>query len=173
MKFLRAIMVLAAVAILPSCTNHHVYRLTDQTYPKTPAAQDVKLYANDVTQPYIMLAYINSFEAYNKTPETRREQLQDLQRRARKVGADAVINVTEMENAIIGFKRDEHTPFPSPEQGEWEETFLRGTAIKYSTKEEAKAARQQLYKEGHIPGIGRKMYEPGESRSALRGIGPQ
>lgn len=172
-RILRIATLSILVGTFASCANHHVYRLTDKKYPKTPATQDVKLYANDVTQPYVMLAYINSFEAFNATPDTRRLQLQDLQKRARKLGADAVINVTQLENDIKGFKRDEMTPFPSPEHGEWGETFLRGTAIKYATKEEAKAARKQLYKEGHIPGIGRKEYVPGERPSAMKGIGPQ
>ncbi len=170
-QFATALLATGALVFLGSCGGRHVFPLTSQKFPAATADAEVKLFVNEVERPHIKLAYVRSYTAKNELPETKRAQLLDIQKRARKLGADAIMGVTLMKTEVLGFVEDEKTPFPSLEQGEYSETFLRGTAIKFVTEEEAKKAYKEAFAEGYfrVPENGDNPDEGG--KSSKRGIG--
>jgi len=115
-------------------------RLTSLRFPPTPVDQQVKLYNSDISETHIKLAQIQSFADSSRDTETKRAQLVDLTKRARRMGADAVVNVRQLENRVRGMVVDEKVPFRSYQQGRYEMYFLRGVAIKYTDAASADAS---------------------------------
>lgn len=142
---LRLICMLLAIAALAGCSTRKYYPLTEQKFDSTPDGQEVKLFVNEVQRPHIKIAHVESFSDRERDPETVRKQLEDLKRRSRDLGADAVVNVREYRNQVRGFVVDERVPFRAYRQGRFELYMLRGTAIRYvETPEEAAAANTTL-----------------------------
>ncbi|CAN5454894.1 hypothetical protein BH09SUM1_BH09SUM1_19180 [soil metagenome] len=132
---------LLAVSILCSgCGVKHRYMLTDQKFAPTASNEEIKLFVNEVKRPHIEIAYVQSTPNREKDTMTRRQQLEELQVEARKVGADAVMGVRQLNNQVRGAVIDEAVPFRSYRQGQYKLYFLRGTAIKFVTEAEAAAA---------------------------------
>jgi len=126
---------LLALAILAGCGVSNVHRLTEENYKRKPRGAEIKLYVNRVLEPHVAIAQINSDAAAEDSPEARRDQLGDLQKRARALGADAVMNIRHLENKGRGFVPDARIPFSAFKQGNYKQSFLRGTAIVYVVEE--------------------------------------
>ncbi|MDX2177389.1 MAG: hypothetical protein SF028_13065 [Candidatus Sumerlaeia bacterium] len=130
---------LGAALLAGGCAATRTHHLTESRYRALPEDAPVRLYVNTVAQPHLEIAQINSFPADEDTPEIRREQLEDLQARARRLGGDAVVNIRSLKNKGRGWVPDDRTPFDSYRMGDYQQFFLRGTAIRF---EEAPAAAQ-------------------------------
>ena len=137
---MRAWLCLIPVILIAGCTATPMQRLTTLRFQPTPKDQPVKLYNSDVTEPHIKLAQIQSFADSSRDTETKRAQLLDLTERARRIGADAVVNVRQLENRVRGMVVDEKVPFRSYQQGRYEMYFLRGVAIRYTDPASADAS---------------------------------
>lgn len=121
--------------LLAGCGVQHVYPLTEEKFPRKGRDAEVKLYVNKVSEKHVQIALINSFAAEEDTPEVRRKQLLDIQKKARGIGADAVMSIRRLENKGRGWVPDERIPFSAYEQGKFKQSFLRGTAIVYRDEE--------------------------------------
>lgn len=144
MKSLRLLCLLSlAVGALYGCApcgyRNPVRPIDRACLPAGTSPAEIPLYRGDVLAKYTELATVDSFacsQCYatdGMEPAVVQDMLQDLQEKARSVGADAVIRVKMLGNQVAGFKENARTPFWSVEQGEWKEPFFRGIAIKYTT----------------------------------------
>lgn len=140
--------ILCVVASFAGCSNNKVYYLTEERFPPTPDDQEIKLYINQTKRPHMPIAFINSKSDSNLEPETKKAQLEDLKERARELGADAVINIRNLNNKVNGFTVDERVPFHSYRQGNYELSFFRGTAIKFVDEETAAKAAEEMRARG-------------------------
>jgi hypothetical protein len=141
MTFLR---LCAAVLLLGSaaCTTSKRHMLSEEKFPARAKTEEVKLFVNEVRRPHVKVALVQSFSDAEPTAEVKKEQLEDLMREARRVGADAVMSVRQLNSRVRGFVPDERVPFPSWRQGRYELYFMRGTAIKFVDEATAAAAAQ-------------------------------
>ncbi len=121
--------------LLAGCGVTHVHRLTEEKFPRKSRDAEVKLYVNKVPDKHVAIALINSFAAEKDSPEVRRKQLLDIQKKARSIGADAVMSIRRLENKGRGWVPDERIPFSAYKQGKFRQSFLRGTAIVYRDEE--------------------------------------
>lgn len=122
------------------CSNPKYRQLTQERFPAKADATDVRLYVNQVRRPHIKLAHVQSFADVSRDNDVRREQLRDIRETAAKFGADAVMEIRQMNNRVRGFVQDERTPFRSYTQDRYETYFLRGVAIKFVDDERTAAA---------------------------------
>ncbi|MEQ8820560.1 MAG: hypothetical protein RLY93_09960 [Sumerlaeia bacterium] len=132
MKFAPLIPVLA-VALTQSvgCTNTKVHRLTTERFEPAANPESVRLFIGPVNRPHTRIAYVNSDTEDMPTVVEKRAQLKELQARAAKLGADAVVEIELLQEEHKGFVPDPAVPFKAWRQGEYELAFLRGTAIKF------------------------------------------
>jgi hypothetical protein len=143
---------LAFGALIVGCSATNVHRLTEEKYPRKGKDSEVKLYINAVSEKHVPIALVNSFAAGEDTPEIRRLQLQDIQKRSRKLGADAVMNVRSLKNKGRGMVPDDDVPFSAVKPGKYTQYFLRGTAIVYVT-EDAETTPTMILDDPEIPGV--------------------
>jgi hypothetical protein len=120
------------------CGSREPVRPVDRAcLPAGTSPAEIPLYRGDVEARYRVIATIDSFacsQCETKDgiePEVIQEMMRDLQEKARAAGADALIRVKLLSNKVSGFKENPRTPFWSVMQGQWEEPFFRGVAIKY------------------------------------------
>lgn len=132
-----------------TCTSRPPIRAIDHACLPAggaPTKGDIELYRGDIDAQYVQVATIDSFvcDASSDTDypvkepskptvsaENVRKMLEDLKGKGRAAGADALIRVKMLHRVRTGFKNNPRTPFPSVEQGEWRDYFMRGIAIKY------------------------------------------
>ncbi len=177
----RLLVLLIIAFSVTSCASRKVHRLTDQKFEPTPQNQEVKLFVNAVRRPHIQLAYIDSFYDSADDTEVLKRQLADIRKKARKLGADAIVNVRQLNSEVRGFTVDESVPFKSYEQGEYELTFVRGTAVKFVEENDERIPQEEIVMEDDAPesvptdsGIPTiKTADPNEGQTTLpRGLNP-
>lgn len=127
----------ALILTLGGCAGRNVHRLTDQKFAPTPADQEVKLYVNRIERPHLEIALVQSFTSGERDPQTRREQLSQLRDRARKLGADAVVDIRQLKVRSRGMVPDERAPVPMIRHGEYTRYMLRGTAVRFDDSDDA------------------------------------
>jgi hypothetical protein len=97
---------------------------------------EVALVKGDIANEYVQIAYVDSMVLPKPDRESSRYMREDLRKKARSLGADAVIRVKMLSRKKEGFVNDPTTPFCSFRQGESEDYFLRGVAVKYVCPQE-------------------------------------
>ena len=127
---------LLAALVFAGCTSTKVYRLTEEQFPATQNPEDVRLFLGQVQRPHVRIAHVNSYLDRDKTVATKREQLEDLRRRAARLGAEAVVSVRLLREKHRGYELDPTVPFGALRQGQYDLYFLRGTAIRFVSQEE-------------------------------------
>lgn len=121
-----------AAAQTACCGNNPPIRSIDRTLlPAGAPRPELPIYMSDLNEKYQEIATIDSYITDNKCMDTLVKQARDVQAKGQAVGADAVIRVRSLSNKIRGFKENPDTPFFSVRQGESNDYFVRGTAIKY------------------------------------------
>ncbi|MCC5876837.1 MAG: hypothetical protein JJU11_11510 [Candidatus Sumerlaeia bacterium] len=138
--FPRFFLLLFLPLLVVGCSNTKYNLLTQERFPPKADPAEVRLYVNQVRRPHIKLAHVQSFAEVSRDNDVRRDQLRDIRETAAKVGADAVMEIRQMNNQVRGFVQDERTPFRSYTQDRYQTYFLRGVAIKFVDDERAAAA---------------------------------
>jgi hypothetical protein len=119
--------------------------LTEERYPPRPSIYPIEIFAGQVQRPHREIALIES-RAYDiDDVYTREAQLEQLQEKARELGADAVDNLRILAKRVHGYTIDERAPAPAFKQGEYPLFFMRGRAIIYE-------ASLDLIEPGSSPG---------------------
>jgi len=141
----RSLILTLALAVLVvasgSCTIKRTF-VIGQTHPANPNPSAIRTYIGELDTPHSEIAYVHSYSSDNKRVATRREQLVDLQKRAAKVGADAIMDVQLLAEEHRGVTLNRTTPLRTPRQGEFQRYFLRGTAVRLSPDEAPEQAPQ-------------------------------
>lgn len=131
------LMLIPLAALLAGCQRTralegpHIRPIDGHCLPAGVSPPEIPLYQGEIATNHAKIATIDSFAADCKDEATVREQLLDLQRKARLAGADALTHVRPLSHKLYGFLNDPNTPFPSVRQGSSEMYFFRATAIKY------------------------------------------
>lgn len=122
---------LLAVSLIAAGCAPRMKTLTDKRYSPRPPSYQIALYQGSLDAPHEKIAYIDSRGTEELTTETRKMLVEDLRARARRLGADAVINVALLIRPERGWVPDPQTPFRSWRQGWRDIHFLRGQAIRF------------------------------------------
>jgi hypothetical protein len=170
MRRTAAMFLFAALLAAAGCASRTVYRLTDEKFRPTPANQEIKLYVTDVAQKYQPIGWVQSRSAPDREPKTKNAQLKYIVSEARKIGADAIVNVRMLRNKVRGAIADEAVPLPAWQQGEYERYFMRGLAIRYVEDGEAEPANLNPDTLPVVDTIDPEADQPMES--SPRGLGP-
>lgn len=133
--FLFAILTLsitgAAVAAKKEFLNPEVRSVDRACLPASAPAGSIPMYSKDVKARYMEIADIDSFQSTETDEAVTKQQLVDLERKGREIGADAIVKVRKLNNTHAGFVNDPETPFNSYKQGEEKTYFFRAVAIRY------------------------------------------
>jgi len=105
--------------------------LTDKQYAPRPSGQQIELFEGGISMPHEAIAIVDSVSVDELTTGTRKKMVEDLRARARKLGADAVINVKMLVAPERGWVLDPQTPFRSWKQGWTDSYFLRGHVVRF------------------------------------------
>jgi hypothetical protein len=123
---------LLTMALLCACGRPHVQRIGNaQFVPRTRTAP-VEVLENTLNRAYEPVALVDSNQYRADDPTSKTAMTEDLRKRARKVGADAVHKVRILEVSKRGAVHDPLVPIPGAwVQGTYTEHFMRGEAVRY------------------------------------------
>jgi uncharacterized protein YbjQ (UPF0145 family) len=142
----RSLSLLFLAALLAGCSGPRMKQLSDADYERRPSIYPIEVYTNEVSQPYREIAIIESSAYADDTDDSRVLQLEELKKKARGLGADAVQDVRVLSKRVKGFTTDERTPFPSVRQGEYPTYFMRGTAIIFESSLPGSVAKNRGFR---------------------------
>lgn len=123
-----AILVLGAST---ACSAGRVHPLTSVRHPAKSGPEEVRLYLAAPDAAVEEIAWIDSFVANDKQPETRQRQLANIRDRAARIGADGIVEIQSLREKHRGLMPDPTTPVYTWQQGEYELHFLRGKAVRF------------------------------------------
>lgn len=156
----RALPLGLALAVAAGCGGPRERIISDRAYKARPARYPIETYVGAVQQSHREIALIDS-TAYSTIDEsTKSKQLEELKRRARELGADAIDEIHQLTKDIKGYTIDERTPFPAWRQGDYPLFFLRGRAIIYDSGLPGAVARGEGFTAGP------EGYSPTEDEAA-------
>ena len=125
-------LVLLATALLCACGRPHVQQIGGAQFPARPRNAPVEVVENTLARVYEPVAVIDSNQYRGDDPTSKTAMTENLRRRARKVGADAVHKVRVLEVSKRGAIHDPVVPIPGAwVQGDYKEYFMRGEAVRY------------------------------------------
>ncbi len=128
--------VFANALLFTGCASgpREIQRVDPREIRPARSPRNVELLSKSPDQPYHEIAVVDSFRAKKLDAEVTSRMMEDLQKKAAALGADAVINVRRLADRHEGFVSNPRTPFPSVMQGEWKTYFFRGTAVRYTKR---------------------------------------
>jgi hypothetical protein len=131
-RLLGLLALLGMLAAASGCsTGPRMVWLTSERYPPRPSIYPIEVFAGRVQRPHREIALIESVAYDIDDVYTREAQLEQLQEKARELGADAVDNVRILAKLVKGYTIDERAPAPAVKQGQYPLFFMRGRAIIY------------------------------------------
>lgn len=122
-------LIMAALLLAAGCGGVRMKWLTEERPAPLPDHAPVEIYVGRIEPSPIQIAIIETTASPYNDEQARREQLEQLRRRARRVGANAVQDTRILAKDVRGFTLDERTPFFSWRQGRYALYFMRGTAV--------------------------------------------
>jgi len=124
--------------ILAGCQSSGIHRVdSDRVFhPVVADPSEISVFLNNPSSNYTPVAFVDSFVHVRLTDEIKADQLRDLQVKARDVGADAVIQLEQLEEKREGMVADPTIPFHAWKQGDYELYFLRGLAVRLDQSKE-------------------------------------
>lgn len=148
-----------AIVLLVGCASPRTRRLTDEKYPRRPSLYPIEIFVGELDVPNRKIAIIESRAYENDDDSTRELQLEQLKKKARLYGADAVEDVRILAKRASGFTLDERAPGPMVRQDDFPLFFMRGTAVIYESSLKNIAA-PNLGARGETPATEPKSDEP-------------
>ena len=122
-----------ASCLLAACAGPRAKRLDARRYPPRPSIYPIEIFVGQVIEPHREIAILESGAYSADVDSARLGQIEELKKKARRLGADAVQDVRVLPKKVKGYTIDERTPFPSWKQGDYSLYFMRGTAIIYES----------------------------------------
>lgn len=99
--------------------------------PGSPHRGNIPMFTKDIKVRYMEIADIDSFASLETSEAVTKQQLEDLECKARQIGADALVEVRKLNYTRRGFINDPETPFKSYKQGDEKTYFFRAAAVRY------------------------------------------
>jgi hypothetical protein len=123
--------------LLCGCAGPRMMRMEGADYKPLDSRAPVDVYVGQLDPPYAEIAVIDS-EAFAFIDDAAKQrQIEELQARARQLGANALQDVRILGKDVRGFTTDEQTPFTSWKQGEYTLYFMRAMAVRVPEREPA------------------------------------
>jgi hypothetical protein len=114
--------------------------ISDQQFQRLPADERVDVYVGEIEPPFTEVAIIDS-EAFPYVDDAiKLRMIDDLKRRARRLGANTLHEARILAKDINGFTVDEKVPFTAWKQGAYSLYFMRATALRAPRTEPASLA---------------------------------
>jgi len=125
------------LALSAACGGARMKMLTDKPLKPLPPDARVDVYVGKVQVPYREVALIDS-DAYSYVDDgIKKEQIEQLQRKARKLGANVIQDMHILTKKAHGYTVDERVPIISWQQGQFDLYFIRAMAVKMADSEPA------------------------------------
>ncbi len=124
-------LIAALIFPLGGCFSTRVKRLSEYHYKAKPRQFEMPAYTGSVQRPHVVIAVIDSSPSEEVDEKMRAKMLEQVKRRARGLGADAVQKVRLLTEKGTGYIPDQATPFPAVKQGTYKAKFMRAEAIKF------------------------------------------
>src|SRR5690606_12776147 len=105
----RLFWLLPLLVVLGGCGGARMQRLTTERFAPLPAHAPVDLYVGQVAPPFVEIAIIETPASHYSDEEMRLQQIEELKKRARRLGANAIQDVRILTKEIKGFTLDERT----------------------------------------------------------------
>jgi len=122
-----------ALTFSSGCARRSIYKTTQEPYPPKKLPDDVELISqkDDVEDVYRELAYVDSIAFLDPTSEEVERMKLDLQRKGAMIGADAILDISMLEERHRGIVRDYDAPVWMMHLGNEDQKFLRGLAVTF------------------------------------------
>lgn len=128
-----ALLSIWAMIALAGCSSVRVTPMSQDKFPPPkPKDYEMRLFISKIQTPHREIAWIDSQPLLPDDPEAENRQLLQIQKKACRIGADAVHDMKLLEMRVRGFTVDERVPFRAYKQGRYTLRFWRGTALVYS-----------------------------------------
>jgi hypothetical protein len=128
-KSLLPLSALCAALLSVACAGPRMKSLTDKPLPARHPGERVDVYVGKLEPPFEPVAIVDSDAYPYVTDEVKERQIEQLQARARGLGANTLHEVRILTKQVKGFTPDEKVPFASWKQGSYDLYFMRATAI--------------------------------------------
>ncbi len=125
------VMCLVAGMLLGGCNTASVQRLAMDQYPAKSQDAPMEMFVGTIARAHKPIAILNSKSYRDQSEANKAEMLSSLRNMARKIGADAVIEIQMLPKRYEGMVADSMTPFPSWTPGNHYGCFMRGKAVVY------------------------------------------
>lgn len=125
----------ALVLLAAACGGPQMKMLADRRYKALEPGAKVEVYIGEIKPPYQEVAIIESDTSAYEDAAVKKNQLNELKVKARKLGANAVQNVHILAKRVKGYTIDERVPFTAWQQGQYDLYYMRGIAIRVPESE--------------------------------------
>lgn len=129
---LTSLLLLASLA-LTACGGPRSKILDESKYRPRPRTYPIDIYVGKVLESHREIAIIDSTGYPTDNEASRKKEIEELKRKARAMGGDAIHDVRLLTKEIKGYTIDERVPFPSWKQGDYPLYFMRGVVIAYES----------------------------------------
>jgi hypothetical protein len=125
----------AMLAAMTGCGGPRMKMISDQHFKRLAADERVDVYVGKIEPPFTEIAIIDSQAFPYVDDAIKLRMIDDLKRRARRLGANTLDDVRILAKDINGFTVDERVPFTAWKQGAYSLYFMRATALRASRTE--------------------------------------
>lgn len=129
---LNALLLLASFALV-ACGGPRSKILDEGKYRARPRTYPIDIYVGKVLESHREIAIIDSTGYPTDNEASRKKEIEELKRKARAMGGDAIHDVRLLTKEVKGYTIDERVPFPSWKQGDYPLYFMRGVVITYES----------------------------------------
>ncbi|MBN1866259.1 hypothetical protein JW916_03105 [Candidatus Sumerlaeota bacterium] len=131
-RFSLGVAALLCLLLAAGCATPRVHRLTDFRYLPKAADAEIDCFVGKLTRPYESIAIVDSERYGEKDNPSKAKMIENLKKRARRIGADAVQDIRLLPVQVRGIVADERVPIVGAwKRGRYDLYFLRGEAVKY------------------------------------------
>lgn len=120
---------LSLMFLAAGCGGPQVKRLSEERLKALARDARVDVYVGEVKVPHKDVALIESNTSTFVDDGVKLEQIEQLRKSARRLGANSIQNVHILTKHVRGATIDEFVPFAAWQQGQYELYFMRGEAI--------------------------------------------
>lgn len=139
-RVIRTVSFLLLLLLLAGCTGPRMQMLSQKRYAPLPPDAEVEVYVGQLASPYEPVAIIDSRGYAIVDDDTKLRQIEELQAKARELGANVLHDVRLLPKSVKGMTVDERVPFTAWKQGNYELYFMRAVAIRRPPTEPASLA---------------------------------
>ena len=102
-----------SLVLTAGCGGPRTHYLSEHKYKALDAQSEIDVYVGTIEPPYEELAIVDSEAFAYVDDQVKQQQLDQIKRKARRLGGNAVHDVRILTKKVQGYTLDERTPFTS------------------------------------------------------------